>query len=138
VTTYSKVSREEPSMVGAVTLWRFASGSAVEARSARRMSLWSMSVVEGVVSKEGNGEQGSRRWFNGSQVIAIFAIQPQQRYDYEALLDPPPPLSSLSMLCRMNYVSTWCIAISCGFPLVTIYSCLVSLRTPSILVKHVV
>jgi hypothetical protein len=52
-------------MVGAVTLWRFASGSAVEARSARRMSLWSMSVVEGVVSKEGNGEQGPRRWFNG-------------------------------------------------------------------------
>jgi hypothetical protein len=49
------------------------------------VEVWSTSVVEGVVSKEGNGEQGHRRWFNGSQVIAIFAIQPQQRYDYEAL-----------------------------------------------------
>jgi hypothetical protein len=57
VTTYSKVSKES-SMVGAVTSWRFSSGSAVEARSVRRLSLWSTSVVEGVVSKEGNGEQG--------------------------------------------------------------------------------
>jgi hypothetical protein len=100
------------------------------------LSLWSTSIVEGVVSKEGNGEQGPRRrWFNGSQVIAIFAIQSQDWYDFEALLGPVIPSSVLSVCAvQMNYLSTWCIAklmLLLWFP--SCYnSCLVSSGTPNI------
>jgi len=72
VTTYSKVSTERPSVVGTVASPRFA--PAVPLRpfrmpSARSRSRRSTSAVEGMlaVAEEGNGEQGPRRWFNGSQ-----------------------------------------------------------------------